>query len=212
MKNNQITYNNKPNIILDLDQTIISGEPTEEYNFEKNMKKSIKFKFEIMENYYIIFQRPHLQKFLDFIFKNFNVSVWTAASKDYALFIIDRIILAGKKNRKLDYIFFSYHCNVSKKIKRKGTKNLTMLWDFYKINNYNKNNTVIIDDYKKDVYNKQKSNCILTPPFEFTDEFSDKDTFLKDLQNDLQNVLNNKENLNEEINKINKKNIEKYKL
>ena len=202
---------NKPNILLDLDQTLISGEPTEEYNFEKNMKKSIKFKFEIMENYYIIFQRPHLQKFLDFIFKHFNVSVWTAASKDYALFIIDKIIIAGKKNRKLDYIFFSYHCSVSKKIKKKGTKNLSMLWDFYKIDKYNKNNTVIIDDYKEDVYKKQKTNCILTPPFEFTDENSDKDTFLKDIIPELQDILKSSE-LHEEINRINKKNIDKYKL
>jgi TFIIF-interacting CTD phosphatase-like protein len=78
----------KLNFILDLDQTIISGEPVEEYSIEKNKKKASKFRFETMENYYIIFERPGLQQFLTFLFKNFNVSIWTAASKDYALFII----------------------------------------------------------------------------------------------------------------------------
>ena len=106
--------NRKLNFLLDLDQTIISGEPVEEYNFEKNKKKASKFRFETMENYYIIFERPYLQQFLTFLFKNFNVSIWTAASKDYALFIIDKIIIAGNKDRTLDYIFFSYHCGISK--------------------------------------------------------------------------------------------------
>ena len=107
----------KPKFIFDLDQTIISGEPIEEYDFEKNKKKAAKFRFETMENYYIIFERPYLQQFLTFVFKNFDVSVWTAASKDYALFIIEKIIIAGNKDRKLDYIFFSYHCGLSKKYK-----------------------------------------------------------------------------------------------
>ena len=33
----------KINFILDLDQTIISGEPIEEYNFEQNKKKLLNF-------------------------------------------------------------------------------------------------------------------------------------------------------------------------
>ena len=74
------------------------------------------------ENYYIIFERPGLQQFLTFLFKYFNVSIWTAASKDYALFIIDKIIIAGNKDRKIDYVFFSYHCGISKKIKKKAVK------------------------------------------------------------------------------------------
>ena len=56
------------NIILDLDQTIISGEPSEEYDFEKNKNKASKFKFEVMDDLYIIFERPDLQKFLTFLF------------------------------------------------------------------------------------------------------------------------------------------------
>ena len=194
----------KINFILDLDQTIISGEPTEEYNFEKNKKKASKFRFETMENYYIIFERPYLQQFLTFLFKNFNVSIWTAASKDYALFIIDKIIVAGNKDRKIDYIFFSYHCGISKKIKRGSSKELSILWTYYKLPEYNQNNTVILDDYVEDVYKNQKQNCIVAKPFEFKDNNSHKDNFLKDLQNKLKTlVLKNPDELSTNIDKIN---------
>jgi hypothetical protein len=206
----KINEDEKPICILDLDQTIISGEPTEEYDFKKNKKKSRKFRFETMEDYYIIFERPNLQKFLDFLFKNFRVCVWTAASKDYALFIIDKIVCA-KKNRKLEYIFFSYHCTISKKMKR-SSKQLSLLWDFYNIPGYNKNNTFIIDDFKKDVYTKQKNNCILAPPFEFTDENSNDDKFLKELTIKLEEFLKDKNNLKKHIHNINKETIEKYKI
>ena len=117
--------NRKLNILLDLDETLISSKASEEFNF-KNKKKMKKFDFEDMDGYYIIFERPNLQKFLTYVFENFNVSVWTAASKDYALFIIDKIIIGNRKNRKLDYIFFSYHCDISKKMV-KGIKRLQIL-------------------------------------------------------------------------------------
>jgi TFIIF-interacting CTD phosphatase-like protein len=170
---------NKPNFFLDLDQTLISGEAREDYNFKKYKKKAQKFNFEDMDGYYIIFERPKLQKFLDYLFENFNVSVWTAASKDYALFIIETMILADKPNRKLDYIFFSYHCDLSKKYK-KSSKNLSMMWDVYGLTNYNATNTFILDDYDE-VYNAQPENCIIAEPFEFTEEGSENDTFLEDL-------------------------------
>jgi hypothetical protein len=179
----------KINFILDLDQTIISGEPTEEYNFQKNKKKASKFRFETMENYYIIFERPYLQQFLTFLFKHFNVSIWTAASKDYALFIIDKIIIAGNKDRKIDYIFFSYHCSLSKKIKMGSSKELSILWTYYKLPEYNENNTVILDDYVEDVYKNQKQNCIIAKPFEFKEDNSHKDKFLKELQHKLRNLV-----------------------
>lgn len=169
----------KGNFILDLDQTVISAEPCEEYDFKKNREKAKKFIFHNMDNYYIVFERPYLQEFLTYLFDNFNVSIWTAATKDYALFIIDKIILGGNSNRKLDYIFFSYHCKISEKIKG-NTKNLSLLWDTYKLKHFNENNTVILDDYNE-VYNTQPKNCIVAKPFEFKNKNSEKDTFLKDI-------------------------------
>ena len=105
------------NILLDLDQTLIAALSPDELDEKKHSKKMQKFKYYNMDGEYTIFERPYLQEFLDYLFdkkNNFNVSVWTAASKDYALFIIGNIILKkDKPERKLDFIFFSYHCSWS---------------------------------------------------------------------------------------------------
>lgn len=173
----------KPNIFLDLDQTVISAETTtedEKFDWKKHKDKAKKFRYKNMEGYYIIFERPGLQKFLDFLFANFNVSIWTAASKDYALFIIEKIILNNKKNRKLDWIFFSYHCDISK-LTKKGTKDLSIMWNEYNIPGYTKDNSVIIDD-NVEVYNTQTGNCIIASPFEFTHDGSENDHYLYNLQ------------------------------
>lgn len=184
-------HKRKQNLFLDIDQTLIAAVPLVKdddddddeivfdlYNTEHQEKATL-FDFENMDDYYIIFQRPGLQKFLDYIFKKYNVSIWTAASKDYALFIIDKIILAGKKERKLDYVFFSYHCGLSSKIK-KNTKKLEMLWDIYKDKKYNKSNTFIFDDYDE-VFKCQKNNCIIAKPFFFSKKNAHKDDFLDKL-------------------------------
>jgi TFIIF-interacting CTD phosphatase-like protein len=181
------------NVFLDLDQTLIAAVPLvneddDEDDDEKifdlynpdDQKRATLFEFENMDDYYIIFQRPGLQKFLDYLFSNFNVSVWTAASQGYAAFIVDRILIGNKKKeRKIDYTFFSYHCKASCKVK-KGTKDLSILWDIYKFPGYNKDNTIIIDDYDE-VCNTQPKNCIVAPPFYFTKKGSEKDDFLEKL-------------------------------
>lgn len=179
----------KPRIVLDLDQTLISGEAIEEYNFKKYKEKAKLFDFDDMDGYYIIFQRPGLQEFLDFLFKYFKVSVWTAATKDYALFIIDKIILADKPGRELDWVFFSYHCDISDRIK-KNSKDLKMLWEVYGIPGYNENNTVILDDYEE-VHESQPGNCIIAEPFFFENKGSEKDDFLYRLKPILKRMIKN---------------------
>lgn len=193
----------KPNIFLDLDQTVISAEELEDFKPKKHKNKMKKFKYYYMDDYYVIFERPNLQLFLDYLFTNFNVSIWTAAGKDYALFIIKNIILANKKNRQLDYIFFSYHCDISKDYTN-NTKDLSMLWKIYKFNKFNKYNTVILDDYDE-VYNTQPNNCIIAKPFEFLDENSEKDMFLIDLIPELEKlklrIQKEDKNLAKDVNK-----------
>ena len=178
----------KPAILLDLDQTLISAEAYEEIDLtdRKIKRKARLFNFEDMDGYYIIFERPHLQEFLDYLFSNFNVSIWTAASKDYALFIIDKFIIANKPDRKLDFIFFSYHCDISKRHKD-GSKDISMLWDVFKLDGYNKNNTFILDDYDE-VYETQPDRCIISPPFEFQKRGSEYDEFLLELPEKLERI------------------------
>ena len=188
----------KFSLILDLDQTLISAEASEELNFDKYKEKSKKFRSDDMDGYYMVYSRPYLQEFLDYAFKNFNVTIWTAASKDYALFIIEKIIINNDPERKLDFIFFSYHCDLSKK-KKKYSKELCMLWDIHKLPGYSEKNTVIIDDYKADVHKCQPNNCIIAPPFEFPKEGSEHDTFLKDLIPELNKMKTRMEKNDEEI-------------
>lgn len=199
----------KINIILDLDQSILSAEvlvkdeedeeeEEEIYDIDKNRLKASFFNFWNMDNYYVIFERPGLQKFLDFLFKNFNVSVWTAASKSYCMFIVENILIQNRPERKLDHVFFSYHCKLSSKMK-KGTKDLSMLWDVYKIPQFNSKNTIILDDYDEvsETNNSEISTepwkCIFAKPFYFTEEGSENDDFLKILTKQLkiekQNLL-----------------------
>lgn len=176
----------KINIILDLDQTLISAEEMENFNFKKYKKKILQFDSKVMDDLYIIFGRPYLQEFLDYLFANFNVSIWTAASKSYALFIIDNFIKT-KPTRKIDFIFFSYHCDYSMKI-NKGLKCLSILWEKFGLNGYNKQNTIIIDDNDK-VKKIQRCNCYAIPPFYFTDEDSLNDTELLNLMQSLETLL-----------------------
>lgn len=170
----------KGRVVLDLDSTLIYAEPTEDFDMDKHKEKYLKFKSYDMDGFYIVFERPGLQEFLDFLFKNFNVSVWTAASKDYALFIIKNIV-CKEKDRKLDHIFFSYHCDVSS-AKKTGTKDLSTLWDIFNLPEYNNKNTVIIDDYDE-VHQTQPGLCIISvPEFKFSTNGSEEDQYFSELK------------------------------
>ena len=93
---------------------------------------------------YYIFERNNLKSFLDFLFNNFNVSIWTAASRRYASFIIDKVF----ENRQLDYVLFDYHVDLSKKLYDNNLKHLDLLFNTFKLPKYNINNTIIIDNLK----------------------------------------------------------------
>jgi TFIIF-interacting CTD phosphatase-like protein len=162
-------------IILDLDQTIISGEPIDEFEV-KNEERKKNFTFHTMDNDYFIFERPNLQKFLDYIFNNFKVSVWTAASKDYALFIINNVLLKNKKERRLEWIFYAYHCKISEKLTN-SSKNLTILCNKFDIDDFR--GDIFIFDDNEDVYNCQPDKCLIAKPFFFTEKGSENDDYLK---------------------------------
>jgi TFIIF-interacting CTD phosphatase-like protein len=167
----------KKNVVLDLDNTLISAEAVEDFPFNsKGIKeKAIKFRIHDMDGYYIVFERPNLQKFLDFLFKNYNVSVWTAASKDYALFIIQEIILK-KPDRQLQYILFSYHCELSKK-QYKYSKKLDMIYDHFNLPGFTNKNTLIVDDLDE-VSKANPNNSVHIHAFEILDKKSEYDNVL----------------------------------
>jgi TFIIF-interacting CTD phosphatase-like protein len=173
-------------IILDLDQTIISAEPVGDVDMRTHKKKADKFTNYNMDNYFYVFERPYLQPFLDEIFKKYKVSVFTAASKDYCLFIVDKIILQDKPNRKLQYVFFDHHCKLAKK-KYGGTKNLKLLWDDFRLPEFDRVGTVILDDYDK-VKNTNSKKCIHVPGFFFLNDESTSDSYLPTLLEKLEKL------------------------
>lgn len=184
---------NSINIVLDLDNTLISSlSKDEETDVLKPRMKQ--FRWENMEGVYKVFERPGLQEFLDFLFDNFSVSIWTAASKSYALFIIDKFILNNMSNRKLACILYSHHCKKSKKLTKKQ-KSLKILQSHFTMLNYDMNKTYIIDDHPE-VYQCQPQNCIHIKPFNFSDRQSFKDDeLLKVVKPKLEKLLKLDKNL-----------------
>lgn len=177
----------KPNLVLDLDETLIHSVVQDKFDEKMNKNKMNRFNYKHMDDDYIVFERPHLQEFLDYAFKNFNVSIWTAASKDYMIFIVKNFIL-NKPGRKLNYILYSYHCDLSYD-EKDASKDLSMFWDVWNSDGFNKNNTYILDD-NLEVYKTQENRCIRAKPFKFMNKTSVNDTFLKSIIKKLDKKLN----------------------
>jgi TFIIF-interacting CTD phosphatase-like protein len=150
-------------ILCDLDATLINSLSVKgelEYAPKEFQKQ---FTYIDMKNYYRIFERPYLQFFLDFLFANFDVSIFTAADKDYALFISDNIVLK-KPGRALKYLFYGYASGLSEGY-YKSPKDLRLLWDVFQLKEFNPCSTVIIDDLKE-VFDANPNNTIAAPKFE----------------------------------------------
>jgi len=177
----------KQNVFLDLDNTIIcSVIQSKISDYDLNKLKSLKM-HTMAEDYYI-FERPYLQTFLTYLFKNFNVSVWTAASRDYASFIIENVILS-KPDRTLDFFFWNVHCHMSeKKYGRCLSKDLSLLWEEYGLTQFNSMNTLIIDDYGAKVFDGQPCNCLLAEPFEISSFHVGTDNYLQRAQRHLKKI------------------------
>jgi len=168
----------KLNIFLDLDNTLIySIDIPKNGNIPKWTKK---FNYRVMKSDdFLIIERPGLQKFLDWIFKNFNVSIWSAASPKYVEFIASNIVERDKR-RVLNYVLNHDTCEISQKhYGYDSIKNLNLLWDVYDLKGYGPNSTIIIDDLAM-VNKDNKHNSIKIA------KFIAKDTTAHD--NDLERV------------------------
>lgn len=161
--------NKRLQLILDLDNTLICSLKYEnELNYVPK-KYQRKLKYVNMHKYYRIFKRPYLDLFLDYIFDNFDVSVFTAADKEYALYVIEKILLKDdRKKRRIKYIFYGFHCDLSKKY-YDSPKDLRLLWDIFGLSDIKPYNTVILDDLDL-VYKANRDNTIVAKKFELLTE------------------------------------------
>jgi TFIIF-interacting CTD phosphatase-like protein len=132
-------------VLLDLDETLICSTRSEAPLDAENYKRVCHLEHHVNEPF-TIFERPHLQAFLDYLFAHYKVSVFTASSKDYCLFIIDKFLLT-KPDRHLEFVFFSYHCEISERRYANNSKRLRMLTDDFDLHDvFPLNSTVLIDD------------------------------------------------------------------
>lgn len=151
-------------VFLDIDNTLVSSITT----YEKEMCfEKIKGYYAIpYKSKYIIVIRHNLDAFLDWLFAHCNVCIWTAASKNYASFVIDNIIKRDNPDRKVHIFFHREHSDKSMKLYN-HPKKLQMLWDKFNIDYLNKNNVVLIDDIES-MSHSQNNMCIIIPRFDVT--------------------------------------------
>jgi hypothetical protein len=197
-------------VILDLDLTIICACDIDK---EPESLKKYKDKFNDGKNKddrnYVVFRRHGLQPFLDFLFKNFKVSVWTHGTREYACDIVNNTIYKkGKNSRNLEYLLVRYHCDISSMKFGEITKKLTMLRDVFKLD-FDMDKTILIDDNTKHVYKGQEGNVINITEFDIDFEGVDEDYIKNDnalhiVQNYLQEILNKKSSVCNEVNEANK--------
>jgi len=152
----------KMSLFLDLDCTLVNSLDLQELR-KAPREFQRKFRYIDMKGYYRIFQRPHLQVFLDYAFANFNVSIFTAADKDYALFIAEKLILT-KPNRKLQHFFYGYTSGLSEAY-FDSPKDLRLLWDVLKVEGLTPCSTILLDDLS-DVFEANPRNVIRAKKFE----------------------------------------------
>lgn len=155
----------KLNVILDLDNTIINAIDSGDI---MKVPLNVGLKYVDWPPLFRIYARPHLDNFLDFLFANFNVSVFTAADKDYALHIVNNFIYKDHPERKLNIFFFRYHVEKSHR-EYKGVKDLRILWDMFQVPGFYPCNTVIIDDLDQ-VAKTNPYNCIPIDAFNVVDD------------------------------------------
>jgi len=177
------------NVLLDLDNTLINT--LEEHERAKlPIAFQNKFDFKDMMPYGMrVYGRPGLQEFLDYLFDNFNVSVFTAAEQEYALFVINNFLLT-KPGRKIHYIFFRYHVDLALQ-RFNGTKDLRILFNVFNLPNFYPCNTVIIDDLE-DVHRSNPKHAIRIASFDVTvnDQVNSESVLDNDLRR-VQTILDN---------------------
>ena len=149
-------------VLCDLDESIVNVcEASDLELLPDNFQNRFDYK-DIVAYGMRVFARPGLQEYLDFLFDNFDVSVFTAAEQEYAMFIVMNFMLC-KPGRKIHHIFFRYHNDMALK-RYDGMKDLRLLWYVYNVPGFHPCNTVIVDDLI-DVYETNPNNTIRVKAF-----------------------------------------------
>jgi hypothetical protein len=100
-----------------------------------------------------------MKEFLDFLFKNFKVAVWTSNIAANAESIVS--LAFGERVKRLEFIYNREQCDLGANYSSK--KDLRRIWNRYP--EFTPDNTYIIDDEEDKILESQRSNYIYIPPF-----------------------------------------------
>ena len=172
----------KYNIILDIDETLctsvfnLSDNKLKTFNVSNIVNLSISAK----KKDSLIFNRPYLLFFLNYLVNNYNVSIWSAGTKKQAMGILDSLPEKIKNafkfimvRHKLDTHKITYvNLKNNKKytfpnLKTRPLKPMDFLFEHKDFKNtYKKDNTLLIDDnsYHKSI---SPDNVILIPEYTY---------------------------------------------
>ena len=151
------------NIVLDLDNTLVCAVPFSQLHLLPSDLSLIYHDFIVDEinnnNNTRIFARPHLHKMLLSVSKFANISVWTAAGKEYADFVVSRFF---PSSIPIEFLFHSEQVEDAVRTYFRF-KPLEYIYSFYPTT-YSQNNTIIVDDLT-DVASANPNNSIQIKAF-----------------------------------------------
>lgn len=149
--------NNRILIVLDIDLTLVCAEEVKDKVEIKEEKKEIKLRED--EDYNIIYReircfsgkkRPHLNTFLDYVFENFDIAVWSAGNEQYVKPSVEHIF--GERKSLLKFVYHVEHCE-------NGSNKDQKIKPLSKITGYNPSKIIIIDD-NENSFIKNEHNAI----------------------------------------------------
>jgi TFIIF-interacting CTD phosphatase-like protein len=162
----------KKNLYLDLDLTLVYVETFILGYVEPD------FNFKLEDRTYYVNKRPHLDDFLNFCFTNFNVSIITASTRDYATEIVKNLNITNKLQALIT------RENLVKEeylVQTLSTGMRTYTSDYVKVIN----NGILVDD--KDYIMQGENNKLIQviPYFPHNNEDDSLLTVLEQLQKEL---------------------------
>ena len=177
----------KLNVILDIDETFVYFIKKRYFEHSwDTISDAEKAKYKVHEHKDGIFiERPHLETFLDYLFENCTVSVWTWSDADYAKGVANRFLIRGREDRKIEHIFSEEHAEASSAL-HGNSKDLNYLWyEPKRLPCFAECNTVLIDDLPGNSVNTSNMrNSITIKPFALFGEVKDRSDRYEDVSGD----------------------------
>jgi len=182
LKNKKFQPDKKYLIIFDLNNVLVSRvqskffDTTKEYLIEPTE----------LNNFYC-WKRKGLDKFLEWVFKNFKVGIWSSAKKHNT----DKIVKFITDKQPV-LVYNQSNCGIEKhpETDRKPLflKNLSTVFEEYP--EYDKSNTILIDDSVLKCKNNPEGCSFNPSKWEYSDNSYNSDTGLDEIKTYLKEIIN----------------------